>query len=75
MLTHEEPDWTPKAPIVLLYMYIAGVSEEIQPVAYDVKTTFEDGRTLCSLLTRAKDPLLIEKNPFSGIPKSIAYAT
>ena len=51
----------PKATIAITY--IAGVSKEIRRVCsrHDVKVAFRASRTLCSLLTRVKDLLLVGK--------------
>ena len=58
--TPREPDdnETERPPIAYL-PYVAGVSERVRKVCRDfnIRTVFKSGPTLCSLLTKVKDPL------------------
>ena len=60
-LREGETEWAPRATITI--PYIAGVSKEVRRVCwdYDARVAFKTGRTLLSKLTRAKDPLPLEK--------------
>ena len=45
--------------------YVAGVSEDIRHVCgkFEVKVIFRSRQTFCSILTRVKDTLPLEKRP------------
>ncbi len=51
-----------KQPLVVI-SYVSGVSERIRKACekYNFKVVFKSGPTLCSLLTKVKDPLPKEK--------------
>ena len=48
-----------KKPPVMIIPYVAGVSERIQGACrrHNIKLVFKSGPTLCSVLTKVKDPL------------------
>ena len=52
-----------RPPLVVL-PYVSGVSEDIRCVCgrYNLRVVFRSGRTLCSMLTRVKDTLPLEKH-------------
>ena len=54
--------WGDQSPLVML-PYTAGVSEDIRRVCrkYSMRAIFRSGLSLCSVLTRVKDPLPMEK--------------
>ena len=56
-----EMGWVPRTIVTI--PYIAGVSKETRRVCWDddVRVAFKTCRTLCSKLTRVKDPLPLEK--------------
>ena len=62
----EEDQEVDKTPLVMI-PYVVGVSEDIRRVCgmFGVRVTFRSGRTLCSILTRVKDTLPLEKQ--SGV--------
>ena len=59
----DDEETSKKKPPVAFLPYVAGVSERIRKVCQDfnIRTVFRSGPTLRSLLTRAKDPLPIDK--------------
>ena len=59
--TQREQVWTPRATITI--PYVAGVSEEIRRIGRScgIRVAFKTTRTICSELTKVKDPLPVEK--------------
>ena len=58
-----------KRPLAVI-PYVSGVSELIRKVyeKFDLRVVFKSGPTLCSLLTRVKDPLPKGESGRCGLP-------
>ena len=57
----KQQDWEPKVTITV--RYVASLSEEIRRIcnSFDIRMAFRTVRTICSELTRVKDPIPLEK--------------
>ena len=50
-------------PTLMMLPYVAGISKRIRKAcrSYDIRVVFKSGLTFRSMLTKVKDPLLVEK--------------